>query len=94
MKNFATIIFFLIIVNLIDALSNVEYQFHFGNFISEYKRAYKTPEEKAFRFEIWKKNHDFIQKHNEEASAGRHTYWMKLNHLSDLVCFFFKLNLI
>lgn len=38
-----------------------------------------------FRRAVWEKNLQLVVRHNREASAGKHSFTMGLNHLSDMV---------
>uniref|UniRef100_A0A667XER2 Uncharacterized protein n=1 Tax=Myripristis murdjan TaxID=586833 RepID=A0A667XER2_9TELE len=48
--------------------------------------------ESLYRRKVWEKNLQLVLRHNQEASAGQHTFTMGLNHLADMVYFFPKLN--
>lgn len=39
----------------------------------------------AFRRAVWEKNMQLVLRHNQEASAGKHSFTMGLNHLADMV---------
>ncbi|XP_015276075.1 PREDICTED: cathepsin L1-like [Gekko japonicus] len=41
-------------------------------------------DEQAFRRAVWEKNLQKIKLHNFEASLGKHSYWLAMNHLGDL----------
>ncbi|KAL8177824.1 UNVERIFIED_CONTAM: hypothetical protein K2H54_020381 [Gekko kuhli] len=41
-------------------------------------------DEQAFRRAVWEKNWQKINLHNLEASLGKHSYWLAMNHLGDL----------
>ncbi|XP_020649935.3 procathepsin L [Pogona vitticeps] len=49
----------------------------------EHAKAYLEDDE-AFRREVWEKNLQRIEQHNLEASQGKHSYWLGMNHLGDL----------
>lgn len=34
---------------------------------------------------VWEKNLRLVHKHNEETSAGQHSFAMGVNHLTDMV---------
>lgn len=39
----------------------------------------------VFRRAVWEKNLQLVIRHNQEASAGKHSFTMGLNHLADMV---------
>lgn len=41
--------------------------------------------EVVFRRAVWEKNVQLVLRHNQEASAGKHSFTMGLNHLADMV---------
>uniref|UniRef100_A0A8D2LST6 Cathepsin L1-like n=1 Tax=Varanus komodoensis TaxID=61221 RepID=A0A8D2LST6_VARKO len=47
-------------------------------------KAYQE-EEEAFRRAVWEKNLHRVHQHNVEASLGKHTFQLAMNHLGDLV---------
>nr|XP_020649936.1 cathepsin L1-like isoform X2 [Pogona vitticeps] len=49
----------------------------------EHAKAYLEDDE-AFRREVWEKNLQRIEQHNLEASQGKHSYRLGMNHLGDL----------
>jgi cathepsin L len=49
------------------------FKFLFSIFIYNFKR-----------FSIWRSNLDYVKKHNSEADAGHHTFWLKMNKFGDL----------
>jgi len=50
------------------------------------KRHGKKHGENKMRRRKWEKNIQFIEKHNDDADKGVHTYKIVDNHLADLVC--------
>jgi hypothetical protein len=94
MKFIFYIIFVLFYNSVVHALNQAEYRTNFQAFVQSYTKNYETAVQKAARFAIWKKNYDFVEKHNIEADAGMHSYRVKMNEYGDLVsndhhCFFF-----
>ncbi|KAJ8875468.1 hypothetical protein PR048_023363 [Dryococelus australis] len=56
-------------------------------FKSEHGKVYATAEEEEARIKIFVERKEEIRKHNELYEKGLTTYWMGLNHLSDLVTY-------
>uniref|UniRef100_A0A667XI81 Cathepsin S, ortholog 1 n=1 Tax=Myripristis murdjan TaxID=586833 RepID=A0A667XI81_9TELE len=50
----------------------------------KYQKVYNNQSESLYRREVWEKNLQLVLRHNQEASAGRHTFTMGLNHLADM----------
>ena len=50
-----------------------------------FNRTYENEEEQEERFKTWKENFDFIEKHNNEANAGKHEFWLDMNKFGDMV---------
>ncbi|XP_047200273.1 procathepsin L-like isoform X5 [Hippoglossus stenolepis] len=48
------------------------------------RRVYDNEMENSFRRAVWEKNMNLVLKHNQEASEGKHSYTLGLNHLSDM----------
>jgi cathepsin L len=57
-----------------------EYRFLFGKWQQEHNKKYNTPGELEYRYNIFKKNMDFILKHNSE----EHSYTVGMNQFGDL----------
>ncbi|XP_062854203.1 cathepsin S, ortholog 1 [Trichomycterus rosablanca] len=51
---------------------------------TEFNKKYSSPNEEACRRAIWQENVLEATKHNTEAAAGRRTFTMGTNHLSDM----------
>ncbi|XP_036433805.1 cathepsin S, ortholog 1 [Colossoma macropomum] len=51
---------------------------------TEFNKTYSSTREEVCRRAVWKKNVQDVMKHNEAASAGRRSYTMGINHLSDM----------
>ncbi|XP_047461694.1 procathepsin L-like [Mugil cephalus] len=49
-----------------------------------HSKVYSNQTEFAFRRAIWEKNVRLVLRHNEEASAGKHSFTLGLNHLADM----------
>uniref|UniRef100_A0A3Q1FBS4 Cathepsin L1-like n=2 Tax=Acanthochromis polyacanthus TaxID=80966 RepID=A0A3Q1FBS4_9TELE len=47
-------------------------------------KAYNNQTEVAFRRAVWEKNMLLVLKHNQEASAGKHSFTLGLNYLADM----------
>jgi cathepsin L len=55
----------------------------FTNFLKTHRKNYRTNNELELRYSVWKKNLDFIEKFNQEADMGLHTYRLKMNAYGD-----------
>ncbi|XP_033493577.1 cathepsin K-like [Epinephelus lanceolatus] len=47
-------------------------------------KVYDNQTEVVFRRAVWEKNMQLVLRHNQEASAGKHSFTMGLNHLADM----------
>ncbi|XP_029919247.1 cathepsin L1-like [Myripristis murdjan] len=50
----------------------------------KHQKVYNNQSESLYRREVWEKNLQLVLRHNQEASAGQHTFTMGLNHLADM----------
>lgn len=75
----------LCVLPLIASQSDEEWK----NFQIKYGKAYRSAEEPTRRA-IWEKTLRTVQKHNEEASKGIHSYFMGENEFSDMTFEEFK----
>ncbi|KAM3597039.1 uncharacterized protein V6R79_025231 [Siganus canaliculatus] len=50
----------------------------------EHRKVYENQTEATFRRAVWEKNTQLVLKHNREASTGKHSFMMGLNHLADM----------
>jgi hypothetical protein len=87
MKFILVFIYVLFYNSLVHALNQAEYRTSFQAFVQNYTKSYETAVQQAARFAIWKKNYDFVEKHNIEADGGVHSYRVKMNEFGDLVSF-------
>ena len=60
-------------------------------FNSDQGKAYRSHAEERHRLRIYLDNKAMIEKHNEEAKAGKHTHYLKMNQFGDKVLKHFKL---
>lgn len=50
----------------------------------QHRKVYDNETEIVFRRAVWEKNRQLVMRHNQEASAGKHSFTMGLNHLADM----------
>ncbi|XP_041664077.1 procathepsin L-like [Cheilinus undulatus] len=50
----------------------------------KHSKVYDNQTEVIFRRAVWEKNMKSVLRHNQEASAGKHSFEMGLNHLADM----------
>ncbi|XP_029918815.1 cathepsin L1-like [Myripristis murdjan] len=50
----------------------------------KHQKVYNNQSESLYRRKVWEKNLQLVLRHNQEASAGQHTFTMGLNHLADM----------
>uniref|UniRef100_UPI0037E7795A cathepsin S, ortholog 1 n=1 Tax=Semicossyphus pulcher TaxID=241346 RepID=UPI0037E7795A len=50
----------------------------------KHRKVYDNQAEIVFRRAVWEKNMLSVLRHNQEASAGKHSFTMGLNHLADM----------
>ncbi|KAM4630522.1 cathepsin S, ortholog 1 [Polymixia lowei] len=51
---------------------------------NKYEKVYDNQAEMIYRKMVWEENMKTVLKHNQEASAGQHSFTMGANHLSDM----------
>ncbi|KAM6899547.1 uncharacterized protein FYW49_017627 [Xenentodon cancila] len=54
----------------------------------KYSKVYQNQTELVFRRSVWEKNLHLVVRHNREASVGKHSFTLGLNHLADMLFFF------
>merc|ERR1711990_605316 len=55
----------------------------FQSFKNKYAKLY-SPVEESRRFNIWKENMAFVERHNRDYEAGLETYTVSMNEFADL----------
>jgi len=76
----------LLALCLVAAVCATDYEMAFVNWMAQYGKSY-APEEFFYRFDVFKKNYDFVEAHN----AGNQTWEVELNKFADLSTAEFKL---
>lgn len=76
--------FFLLAISIGSSLALPNLFEGWKNFKSTHSKVYATADEELRRLNIWKSNLDFINKHNQEADKGIHTFWVKMNKFGDM----------
>ena len=56
----------------------------FGTWVNKHGKRYATPAEKLLRQKTWEANREKVIVHNAEFEAGKHSFWLGLNHLADM----------
>merc|ERR1719308_743586 len=56
----------------------------FELFKTTYSKKYNSPSEESLRRSIFEQNLQHIEKHNEEASQGMHSYTLGINQFADM----------
>jgi len=65
-------------------LSYASYNHTWANFKSLYNKAYESIEEEANRFAIFMENINLIESHNWKFHSKRSTFWLDINHFTDM----------
>ncbi|XP_056457974.1 cathepsin K-like [Gadus chalcogrammus] len=65
------------------AMFDTEFDLPWAMWKRTYNKNYETQVEEVGRRELWEFNLKMISVHNLEASMGRHTYRLSMNHLGD-----------
>jgi cathepsin L len=73
----------LVSVSNASLLSNGEYAASFSSWMSSGHRTY-TADELMSKFAVFKANHYYVSRHNEEFKAGRKTFELEMNNNADL----------
>jgi len=80
MKTTLSILLALIAFALLTEAALSHERFAFRSWMRQYQKSYKNEDEFQFRYSIWKKNADFIRKHNSQD----HSFTVALNKFADL----------
>ncbi|XP_072316931.1 protein CTLA-2-beta-like [Eucyclogobius newberryi] len=80
-----TLLFLSSVLSLPVADTDLDLQFK--EWKKTHDKVYSTPEEEAERRAIWEKTRKRVEAHNKEADQGLHSFWMGMNHFSDLVSY-------
>lgn len=59
-----------------------------------FNKSYENEEEEQYRRYLWEDNLAVINKHNQEAAMGHHSYWMGVNQFTDMTIDEFSSNLL
>jgi len=83
--NILSIAFVVLSISLNASLAlNDLFKLHlWDKFKKTHSKAYYSDEHEEFRYGIFKKNLDIIEKHNEEYSMGMHSYTLGVNAFAD-----------
>jgi len=76
-------IFSACVILLVNGL-NPDLDDEWESFMKNYNKAYENDEEAQHRRSVWENNLDFIEKHNNEAANGQHTFTVGINEFADL----------
>ena len=77
----------LIVLSLLALAAASSYsteRFLFNSWTTEHGYNYATVEELEYRFQVFQQNLAFVNKHNQEAAQGKHTYTVSLNRFAHL----------
>ncbi|XP_066523113.1 cathepsin S, ortholog 1 [Hoplias malabaricus] len=66
---------------LVPVQSELNLEGYWTSWKTQFHKTYSNSTEEVYRRAVWKQNLDEVMKHNE---AGRHSYTMGINHLSDM----------
>lgn len=83
MKFLTSCIVLFSVLNLSLGLSDIFKSHLWDKFKKSHGKQYFSDEHEDFRFNIFKKNLDLIEKHNEEFSMGMHSYTLGVNSFAD-----------
>nr|XP_039273519.1 procathepsin L-like [Styela clava] len=82
MTNMKLVLFFVFVI--VIQISFVKSNYHlWQRWKHEFGKRYDTDENNQ-RYTTWKKNLEFVEKHNEKFNSGETTYKMSMNGLADL----------
>lgn len=76
-------VIFCLSANLAYGLSEVFNMHLWNKFKKSHGKTYLSDEHETFRYDIFTKNLDFIEKHNSEYSMGLKTYTLGVNYFAD-----------
>merc|ERR1712136_679541 len=73
-----------VIICSITVASSASISDDFRNFKANFNKAYKNEAENDYRMKVFADNLEKINRHNEEAAAGKHTFTLGVNQFADL----------
>ncbi|KAL3284569.1 hypothetical protein HHI36_018726 [Cryptolaemus montrouzieri] len=84
MKSCALLLLFVVIVALCEAAPIENLDSKWEDFKKTQQRSYESPEEETRRKEIFRKNLEGIEEHNQKFARGEVTYQQGVNQFTDL----------
>ena len=82
-----------IIITTSDCKQNRKLLEDWNKFKNEFNKSYPNHGIESFRQNIWLNNMIYINKHNIDATKGKHSYRLAMNEFGDLVIIYLNLKL-
>lgn len=83
LKTFLSFALFALSANA-ARFSESTYKGLWAKYTNKHGKLYGADEEEMLRFDVFKSNLDFVVQHNEEASAGFHSFTLGMNQFADM----------
>jgi cathepsin L len=77
-------LFFLALAISSSFALHIDITLQWAKFKKEHNKQYESSLHDLTRFKIFESNWNYIDAHNREANAGKHTFWLEMNKFGDL----------